>query len=559
MPRVPTGNQRGPAATTTPRAPAEDQRGPGEPSLATNLFRLIQLRHHLPNWSTPPQIHQDPSGRGLPPHHPPPLADNYFMDSMESIRMELESNLSHTVSAHLNKKINEVVAAIENGGPNQQWGSSMDEARRRLRERFGRKVDLRQASRVFAEIMQDTTNPPPPLRPATNGTATGPSSTTELAGPTTPTTTYQPAPESQTAPTVPTPQQTAHTAAQPPPTHAPAETEMETEVRLKRRRSLEYAPRPPPFVSNPFEILTIDQDEDDLEVEPSGTPYKRRNQQASPPPLPQRVAAVRTNPQDPASRPDKEVRDNEDPTTSTAQHEDPADPNVSTASGTPSDIIEQCPSPAPLPGPSRPSTEGARENLAPANRLGLGLLKVHASKKDRKIWSIETRRDTEVVLIADSNGRLFRNLPQKWEAHAFPGAYFSDMPPILSSPSLTNKTIILAVGVNNRSWVKASLVPDINKMAAALNKITGRGFVSSIALTHEMQAPEYDHVSALNTQLERKFGSRFLQLNSLVSARSTDPIHFDQESADSILQQYQSFLYHLSSTGTPDPTHRFSL
>lgn len=55
MPRVPTGNQRGPAATTTPRAPAEDQRGPGEPSLATNLFRLIQLRHHLPNWSTPPK------------------------------------------------------------------------------------------------------------------------------------------------------------------------------------------------------------------------------------------------------------------------------------------------------------------------------------------------------------------------------------------------------------------------------------------------------------------------------------------------------------------------
>lgn len=169
--------------------------------------------------------------------------------------MELESNLSHTVSAHLNKKINEVVAAIENGGPNQQWGSSMDEARRRLRERFGRKVDLRQASRVFAEIMQDTTNPPPPLRPATNGTATGPSSTTELAGPTTPTTTYQPAPESQTAPTVPTPQQTAHTAAQPPPTHAPAETEMETEVRLKRRRSLEYAPRPPPLRLQPLRNL----------------------------------------------------------------------------------------------------------------------------------------------------------------------------------------------------------------------------------------------------------------------------------------------------------------
>jgi len=72
----------------------------------------------------------------------------------------------------------------------------------------------------------------------------------------------------------------------------------------------------------------------------------------------------------------------------------------------------------------------------------------------KNAWSVSVADNTTTLIIGDSNMRKIQNIPEDWEAHVFPGAYLSHASNIINKlPEFNNlRTIIVAVGINNRAW-----------------------------------------------------------------------------------------------------------
>ena len=81
-------------------------------------------------------------------------------------------------------------------------------------------------------------------------------------------------------------------------------------------------------------------------------------------------------------------------------------------------------------------------------------------KKDRKLWEVEGfKPHHDVLIIGDSNTRGWRHRHPNWLINCFPGAHLEHFATIMARTTIPAhiKTIIVAVGVNNRNNNKTQL------------------------------------------------------------------------------------------------------
>lgn len=229
-----------------PREPMGPSRPPTEATLAFNLFKLGQLQHHSYNWETVPKRILNALDEAFKTITPP-QPDETFHLRLREISSDLKANLMQVVLQHLEDKQTEMSRTITAAGAEQNWDwdRAMEEARRRLKDHFGKKVDLNRATDLFREVRARTD------QTTTSGPTSAPA-----------------APSAQAPPTTNTPRRTPISIQPAPNNHLP--------------------------IFNPYEALETDPDVEEGDQETAQPPPKRTDRRPSP--LPQRVRGTSAPP-----------------------------------------------------------------------------------------------------------------------------------------------------------------------------------------------------------------------------------------------------------------------
>lgn len=188
-----------------------------------------------------------------------------------------------------------------------------------------------------------------------------------------------------------------------------------------------------------------------------------------------------------------------------------------------------------------------------------GRVTIHPANPKNQ-WHASIQRDTDVLIIGDSNLRLTRNLPAEWEAHVFPGAYLSHAATIIDQlkPSKSLRSIVVACGINNRGWPLRDIKHDVNKVAnAALKKRLPIHFVG-VSISPKLLQSEHQKMDELNKMAQEKFKLAFIKPLEPheVSVSPTDKfqIHYDQCTVDKIVSNIKKHFLR-----KPLRSHRLSL
>jgi hypothetical protein len=174
---------------------------------------------------------------------------------------------------------------------------------------------------------------------------------------------------------------------------------------------------------------------------------------------------------------------------------------------------------------------------------------IYDSKK-KNAWELKIHKQPTTLILGDSNMRLARNIPDDWEIHAYPGAYLKHAANLLQPNKQPNKlpdsikNIVVAVGVNNRSWVYArSTKPDLTRVGTRAKALGGRVHFLGIS-TSGLSSDEDANIKQLNTDARSSFGRNFihpLPTEQVIIAPS-DPIHHDQSTVDRIIDSIKCHL-----------------
>ena len=169
-------------------------------------------------------------------------------------------------------------------------------------------------------------------------------------------------------------------------------------------------------------------------------------------------------------------------------------------------------------------------------------------KTNESQWKLNIHNNPTTVVIADSNMRSARNIPDGWEVHAYPGAYLLHVANLLQSTKFPEsvKNIIVSAGINNRSWdyarsCKHDLLSVCTKAKQLGNKVHFLG-ISSSGLPAHIAA----NVRMMNTDAEAHLNKRFIQplQPDQVTIVSLDPqkIHHDRTTVDKIINSIKCHL-----------------
>jgi hypothetical protein len=170
---------------------------------------------------------------------------------------------------------------------------------------------------------------------------------------------------------------------------------------------------------------------------------------------------------------------------------------------------------------------------------------VYDNKKKTE-WELNIHKQPTTLILGDSNMKLARNIPDDWEIHAYPGAYLSHAAILLQTKDLPEsiKNIVVAVGVNNRSWkYTVSTKPDLTRVGTRAKALGGRVHFLGIS-TSGLPSFQDTNIKQLNTDARSSFGRNYihpLPTEQVIIAPS-DPIHHDQSTVDRIIDSIKCHL-----------------
>ena len=120
-------------------------------------------------------------------------------------------------------------------------------------------------------------------------------------------------------------------------------------------------------------------------------------------------------------------------------------------------------------------------------------------------WRFEPDTAAEVVILADSNFRLTKTLPCKYEVHVYPGAKLAHATAMLKKLHLTStrkytnlKAIVLLIGINNRGFQRDTLQSENNKLMKAAEALPWRVFNLGVSYPDTLPRDEQELLNHLN-------------------------------------------------------------
>lgn len=171
---------------------------------------------------------------------------------------------------------------------------------------------------------------------------------------------------------------------------------------------------------------------------------------------------------------------------------------------------------------------------------------IYSTKKYGKLdWQCKIDSEAELIILADSNFRRARYIPDNCEIHVFPGANMVDMVNIIQlSPNLQNKHVVASVGINNRSCTSDAMAIGAGKLADALYATTSEAFVTAIPTTSRLPVADREGVNKVNVILRNIFRKKFINIKTCVTAAAYDRsgVHYDQKSMDMIMNEISACL-----------------
>lgn len=206
---------------------------------------------------------------------------------------------------------------------------------------------------------------------------------------------------------------------------------------------------------------------------------------------------------------------------------------------------------------STPTRDEAPDSQGHAVITTEGTVTAHqgGAKKD---WGITLKDGTEVLIVGDSNMRYARHLPSQWEVHVFPGAYLSHVATIIENlnPPNSLKSIVVAAGINNRTWKAAKDVRhDVHKIHNVTERVGVAIHFLGISMPPQLPSGELQQLRDLNKAAKDRFKQRYIEPVSKVSVSPTDlfRIHYDQVTVDRIIENINKHFLSVSRSGRGIP------
>lgn len=192
----------------------------------------------------------------------------------------------------------------------------------------------------------------------------------------------------------------------------------------------------------------------------------------------------------------------------------------------------------------RTTTQKRLTSSQPTNTGSAGLVTVHDGPKHD--WRAEVRRNTEVLIIADSNMRTVSGLPSNWEVQVFPGASLGHASQIIRKlqEPVNIKSIVVSMGINSRDWTQDLIEKHISAIGSASSVKKIRCHFIGVSIPSELKPSERSTLAFLNKKAQEKFKGDYIQpLNSsTVSVSPTDiyGIHYTQSTVDRIIEKIKN-------------------
>jgi len=504
---------------------------PSTASLTSLLFHSGQLRHHAANWQQLPV--------GLATRYDalfnsivPPMPNPQLKTRLAEIRDEGKGQLLATMLGHIEearKNVNTQLA--ESNAQADVFDRAAQAARERLIQRYRRKIRISDINAWLAEDLLTTGG-----RAAVNQPADAAVATTEW------------------------------TAA--------------TDRHSKRRRSATGSDSASPVsdYTNRFDALigTMDDvpagSEEEEEGSPAPTP---RTQKRNPPVVKKSKLATAADGANGGRRtidgsassiaqptegpPDTEGRSTSNGAPSTSPAPEPQSPEsdngavflsltrddttVIAAASSDAQSIADWLTPR---AASQPDAQSDSDGSPLDSESGLaGKVKSHYNKT-KASWTATVDEKTSVLIIGDSNIKLARSLPVGWEAHVFSGAKLDHAAAIIDKlkPSNNLRSIVVAVGINNRTWQFDGIKHDLYKVSNSLARKNVAGYFVGVSLPPELPREETNRMKSLNSTAKERFRHRYIEAVKEVSVSPTDEfrIHYDQVTVDRIIESIKSHL-----------------
>jgi hypothetical protein len=176
-------------------------------------------------------------------------------------------------------------------------------------------------------------------------------------------------------------------------------------------------------------------------------------------------------------------------------------------------------------------------------------------------WNLKIKPQTKTIVLADSNFRLATQLPADWEIHVYPGANMTNIYKLIKSTHIPEsvKILIIAVGINNRTWAPASATIEFNKLFSATEKLNCATHFVGISIPPALNERERSNLNFINKYVEQKCIKNYIKpLNDhevSVSPNDSFKIHYDQNTINKICTKITRHFLVLS----PGRPRKFSL
>jgi hypothetical protein len=172
---------------------------------------------------------------------------------------------------------------------------------------------------------------------------------------------------------------------------------------------------------------------------------------------------------------------------------------------------------------------------------------------ERSRWSAfhKLEANTTTVVIADSNGRRWENIPEDWIVHAFSGAKLNDAIDLLESIQIPTQilNIVLALGINNRDAPSDDITRCITKLNDFRQRTT---FTVKFLMVpqHPNFTPEQaNNIAHLNRTARDLFGTDFIvgpPRQLIQPLMIGEAAHYTKVTADRIIELIKPHMAHLN-------------
>jgi len=170
---------------------------------------------------------------------------------------------------------------------------------------------------------------------------------------------------------------------------------------------------------------------------------------------------------------------------------------------------------------------------------------IHTGGMNKKDWKLDIRPGTKTLIISDSNFKRARDFPGDWQVEVFSGCQIGNMFRILHNYNFgvgrKPERIIISVGINNRAWLWASVVKELNQLIRQLLDSEVPTFFLAIPIPQDLPDKEQELLRQINDHVERRAPNAFVESIQTSDIKTDqDRIHYKQDTIDMIMHSLKN-------------------